>query len=101
MVAEFWLSERTGGFAGTDRNYISGPKRGKNRPYAVRKPKEYVAREPGHRASWYNGCPAFSGFAFKHFAPGMLFPVDVFDAASQATSTSAALFITSIVNRMP
>jgi putative transposase len=29
------------------RNHISARKRSQNRPYAVRKPKEYVARVPG------------------------------------------------------
>jgi putative transposase len=85
------------------RNHISARKRGKSRPYAIRKPKEYVAREPGDivQVDTMDVRP-FPGVAFKHFAArDVISRWDVFDVASQATATSAAHFITSIVNRMP
>lgn len=85
------------------RNHISARKRGKNRPYAVRKPKEYIAREPGDivQVDTMDVRP-FPGVAFKHFAArDVISRWDVFDVASQATASSAARFITSIINRMP
>ena len=85
------------------RNHISARKRGKSRPYAVRKPKEYIAREPGDivQVDTMDVRP-FPGVAFKHFAArDVISRWDVFDVASQATASSAARFITSIINRMP
>ncbi len=84
-------------------NHISARKRGRSRPYAVRKPREYVAREPGDivQVDTMDVRP-LPGVAFKHFAArDVISRWDVFEAASQATASSAARFITSIVNRMP
>ena len=85
------------------RNHISARKRGSSRPYATRKPKEYIARAPGDivQVDTMDVRP-LPGVAFKHFAArDVISRWDVFEVASQATAASAARFITSIVNRMP
>ncbi len=84
-------------------NYISARKRPRNRPYAVRKPKEYLAKAPGDiiQVDTMDVRP-MPGVAFKHFAArDIVSRWDVFEASSQATSASAARFIDCIINRMP
>ncbi len=85
------------------RNHISARKRLRNRPYAVRKPKEYVAHEPGDiiQVDTMDVRP-LPGVAFKHFAArDVVSRWDVIETTSQATAASAVRFITSIVSRMP
>jgi putative transposase len=85
------------------RNHISARKRPQNRPYAVRKPKEYRAQEPGDiiQVDTMDVRP-LPGVSFKHFAArDVVSRWDVFEVSSRATAPSAARFITSIVNRMP
>ena len=85
------------------RNHISARKRLQSRPYAVRKPKEYLAHEPGDiiEVDTMDVRP-LPGVAFKHFAArDIVSRWDVVEAYSQATAASAARFITSIVDRMP
>jgi transposase InsO family protein len=78
-------------------------KRARNRPYAVRKPKEYIARQPGDiiQVDTMDVRP-LPGVAFKHFAArDVVSRWDVIEASSQATASSAARFIYSMINRMP
>ena len=85
------------------RNHISARKRTQRRPYAVRKPREYVAREPGDiiQVDTMDVRP-LPGVAFKHFAArDIVSRWDVVEVSSQATAASAARFINSIVTRMP
>ena len=85
------------------RNHISARKRPQSRPYAVRKPKEYVPLVPGDivQVDTMDVRP-LPGVAFKHFAArDFVSRWDVFEVSSRATAPSAARFITSIVSRMP
>ncbi len=84
-------------------NHISARKRALSRPYAVRKPKEYVARQPGDiiQVDTMDVRP-LPGVSFKHFAArDIVSRWDVIEASSQATAASATRFIASIVSRMP
>jgi transposase InsO family protein len=84
-------------------NYISARKRPRKRPYAVRKPKEYIARDPGDivQVDTMDVRP-MPGYAFKHFAArDIVSRWDVIEASSQATAASAARFIDCILLRMP
>jgi len=85
------------------RQYISAGKRSKNRPYAVRKPKDYTAKVPGDiiQVDTMDVRP-LPGVVFKHFAArDIVSRWDVIEASSQATAASAARFIDSILGRMP
>lgn len=85
------------------RNHISARKRPLQRPYAVRKPREYAAKEPGDiiQVDTMDVRP-LPGVAFKHFAArDVISRWDVIEASRQATAASAARFIESIVARMP
>ena len=85
------------------RNHISARKRLRNRPYAIRKPKEYMAKVPGDiiQVDTMDVRP-LPGVVFKHFAArDVISRWDVFEVSSQATAISAARFIDSIVRRMP
>ena len=84
-------------------NHISARKRPQNRPYATRKPNEYVARLPGDivQVDTMDVRP-LPGVAFKHFAArDIVSRWDVVEVSRQATAASAARFITSIIDRMP
>jgi transposase InsO family protein len=84
-------------------NYISARKRPQSRPYAVRKPKEYLARQPGDiiQVGTMDVRP-LPGVIFKHFAArDVVSRWDVVDASSRATAASATHFIQSILTRMP
>jgi transposase InsO family protein len=84
-------------------NRISARKKPHNRPYAVRKPKEYVAKEPGDiiQVDTMDVRP-LPGVIFKHFAArDVVSRWDVIEATRQATAASAAGFIKSILARMP
>jgi transposase InsO family protein len=84
-------------------NYISARKRARNRPYAVRKPKEYTARVPGDivQVDTMDVRP-LPGVVFKHFAArDVISRWDVIVASRQATAASAARFIDCIILRMP
>ncbi len=87
----------------TVRNHISARKRTTNRPYAVRKPRDYSARQPGDiiQVDTMDVRP-LPGVALKHFAArDVVSRWDVLEVSRQATASSAARFIESIVNRMP
>ncbi len=84
-------------------NHISARKRLQKRPYAIRKPKEYVAKEPGDivQVDTMDVRP-LPGVIIKHFsARDIISRWDVVEVSSRATASSAARFITSIIDRMP
>jgi transposase InsO family protein len=84
-------------------NYISARKRQRKRPYAVRKPKEYIAKKPGDiiQVDTLDVRP-LPGVAFKQFtARDIVSRWDVLATSKNATATSAARFIDSIRERMP
>jgi len=85
------------------RNHISAKKRAQNRPYAIRKPKEYLAKEPGDivEVDTMDVRP-LPGVVIKHFsARDVVSRWDVVEASSRATASSAARFIDTIIKRMP
>lgn len=85
------------------RNHLSARKRLRSRPYAVRKPKEYLAREPGDivEVDTMDVRP-LPGVIIKHFsARDIVSRWDVIEASSRATASSATHFINSIIERMP
>jgi transposase InsO family protein len=84
-------------------NHISARKRQRNRPYAIRKPKEYMAKEPGDIVQLDTlDVRPLPGVGFKQFtARDIVSRWDVVGASRNATSTSAARFIESIRERMP
>ena len=84
-------------------NYISARKRQRKRPYAIRKPKEYVAKKPGDivQVDTLDVRP-MPGVAFKQFtARDIISRWDVLGTSKNATCTSAAKFIDAIRERMP
>jgi putative transposase len=85
------------------RNHISARRSLQRRPYAVRKPKEYIARVPGDivQVDTMDVRP-LPGVIIKHFgARDVISKWDVVEASSCATAASAARFITTISTRMP
>jgi putative transposase len=84
-------------------NQISARKRLQKRPYAVRKPQGYRAREPGDivQVDTMDVRP-LPGVIIKHFsARDIISKWDVVEVSSRATATSAARFIMTILRRMP
>ena len=84
-------------------NHISARKRQWQRPYAVRKPKEYVAKEPGDivEVDTLDVRP-LPGVILKHFtARDIVSRWDVLEAHSRATSRTASGFIDTLLKRMP
>jgi len=84
-------------------NYISVRKRQSKRIYAIRKPKEYVAQEPGDivQVDTLDVRP-LPGVIFKQFtARDIVSRWDVLRTFRNATSTSAARFVDSIREQMP
>jgi len=84
-------------------NAISARKRQRKRPYAIRKPKEYVAQKPGDiiQVDTLDVRP-LPGVSIKHFtARDVISRWDVIAASTRATSASAAHFISTILERMP
>ena len=84
-------------------NHISARKRRLKRPYAVRKPKEYVAKEPGDivEVDTLDVRP-LPGVILKHFtARDVISRWDVLEAHTRATSNIASGFIDVLLKRMP
>ena len=84
-------------------NHISARKRAQNRPYAIRKPKEYTARQPGDiiEIDTMDVRP-LPGVVIKHFtAHDVISRWDVIEASSQARASSATRFINTTLKRMP
>jgi putative transposase len=84
-------------------NHISARKSQRQRPYAVRKPKDYVAREPGDivEVDTLDVRP-LPGLVLKHFtARDIISKWDVLEAHTRATSHTAAAFMNTLLRRMP
>ena len=84
-------------------NHISARKRPRKRPYAVRKPREYVAKKPGDivEVDTLDVRP-LPGVVIKHFtARDVISRWDVLEAHSRATSNTASGFIDVRLERMP
>jgi len=84
-------------------NHISARKRQWQRPYAIRKPKEYVAKEPGDivEVDTLDVRP-LPGVILKHFtARDVISRWDVIEAHRRATSNTASGFIDVLLKRMP
>ena len=84
-------------------NIISTRKRQRKRPYALRKPKEYVASSPGAivQVDTLDVRP-LPGVALKHFtARDIHSRWDVLEAHTRATSNTAAAFLDTLIERMP
>ena len=84
-------------------NHISARKRRWQRPYAIRKPKEYVAKQPGDivEVDTLDVRP-LPGITLKHFtARDVISRWDVLEAHTRATSNTASGFIDVLLQRMP
>ena len=84
-------------------NGISARKRRWSRPYGVRKPKGYPVKEPGDivQVDTLDVRP-LPGVVLKHFtARDMVSKWDVVEAHNRATSTTAAQFLSSLLERAP
>lgn len=84
-------------------NYVSARKRPRNRPYAMRKPKDYAAREPGDivQVDTMDLRP-LPGVMFKHFtAHDVVCKWNVMSVHRQASAATAAHFLDSLRERMP
>jgi putative transposase len=84
-------------------NHISARKRQRQRPYAVRKPREYVARGPGDivQIDTLDVRP-LPGVAFKHFtARDVVSRWDIIEVYNRATAQTAASFLEVVARRMP
>ena len=84
-------------------NHISARKSQRQRPYATRKPGEYVARVPGDivEVDTLDVRP-LPGVILKHFtARDIISRWDVLEAHSRASSHTASGFIDTLLKRMP
>jgi len=84
-------------------NHISSRKRQMKRPYAIRKPREYIARAPGDivEVDTLDVRP-LPGVILKHFtARDIISRWDVLEAHTRATSNTASGFIDVLLKRMP
>jgi putative transposase len=79
------------------------PRRPFLRPYGVRKPKEYLADQPGAIVQVDTAhVSLFPGFSFKHFTACDVFTRwQVLEAHDRATAHAAAGFLDTILARMP
>ena len=84
-------------------NHISARKGQRQRPYAVRKPREYVAREPGDivQIDTLDVRP-LPRVAFKHFtARDVVSRWDIIEVYNRATARTAASFLEVVERRLP
>ena len=84
-------------------NHISARKSQRQRPYAVRKPKGYVVKEPGDivEVDTLDVRP-LPGLVVKHFtARDVISKWDVLEAHTRASSHTAAHFMDTLLTRMP
>jgi transposase InsO family protein len=84
-------------------NSIAARKYRRQRPYAIRKPKEYMAKEPGDIVGVDTlDVRPLPGVIIKHFtARDIISRWDVLEAYTRATAKTAASFINTILERMP
>ncbi len=97
-----WLKDR-GILSEPIRNRVSAHRRGLKRPYAVRKPKDYEATQPGDLIQLDTlDIRPLPGVVLKHFtARDITSRWDVMDVYSRATSSTAAQFLDQLERRMP
>jgi len=78
-------------------------KRQRQRPYAIRKPKEYVANKPGDIVEVDTlDVRLLPGVILKHFtAQDVISRWDVVSAHSRASASTAAHFLDTVESRMP
>ena len=84
-------------------SYVSASKRSRNRPYAIRKPADYVAKQAGDivQVDTLDLRP-LPGVVVKHFtAHDVMSKWNVLDVYSRATSATAARFVDTVEVRMP
>jgi len=84
-------------------NHISARKRQRQRPYAVRKPKEYIANKPGDivEVDTLDVRP-LPGTILKHFtAHDVISRWNVVNVYSRATAATAAHFLDAVETKMP
>lgn len=84
-------------------NIISVRKRQRQRPYGVRKPKDYVVQRPGDLVEVDTlDVRPLPGTVLKHFtARDVISRWDVLEAHSCATAQNAATFLDALKERMP
>ena len=84
-------------------NHISARKSQRQRPYAIRKPKDYVIKEPGDMVEVDTlDVRPLPGVVLKHFtARDVISKWDVLEAHTRASSHTAAAFMDSLLGRMP
>jgi putative transposase len=87
----------------TTTNYVSAGKRSRKRPYAIRKPKDYEARQAGDIIQLDTlDLRPLPGIVFKHFtAHDVVSKWDVISIHRQATAASASNFLDVLEARMP
>lgn len=84
-------------------NYVSTRKRQRKRSYAVRKPKDYQAKQEGDIVELDTlDIRPLPGIVLKHFtAHDVVSKWDVMDVYTRASATTAARFLKTLVRRMP
>jgi transposase InsO family protein len=84
-------------------NHVSAHKRQRDRPYAIRKPKDYAARVPGDIVQLDTlDLRPLPGVIFKHFtAHDVVSKWDVISVHRQATAATASHFLDVLQERMP
>jgi putative transposase len=84
-------------------NYVSAGKRSRKRPYAIRKPKDYQARQAGDIIQLDTlDLRPLPGVVFKHFtAHDVISKWDVVSIHRQARAASACHFLDVLEARMP
>lgn len=84
-------------------SYVSAGKRSRKRPYAVRKPKDYQAKEAGDIIQLDTlDLRPLPGVILKHFtAHDVVSKWDVLSIQSQATAAAASRFLDVLKTRMP
>ncbi len=84
-------------------NYVSARKRWRNRPYAIRKPKDYQASQPGDIVQLDTlDLRPLPGVLLKHFtAHDVVSRWNVMSVHHQASAATAAHFLDVLKERMP
>lgn len=84
-------------------NYVSASKRARKRPYATRKPKDYVAKEAGDIVQLDTlDLRPLPGVVLKHFtAHDVKSKWNVVEVYSQASAATASRFLDALQARMP
>ena len=85
------------------RNHVSAHRRGLRRPYGIRKPKDYLVKEPGDLVEIDTlDIRPLPGVVLKHFtAHDVVSKWDVMNVHRQATAATAAHFLEVLQERMP